>query len=259
MPGSRLSSAWKELLCVRRAVPSRRGVHPGRYPQQSPPGRRQPGPRGGAFAACLCAQDFVFAPRSLLAVAGVLAAAIGFTGCGGGSGSAGPVKLNWFVATQPGGTIQNVAKRCSAESNGEYEIEFEFLPADADGQREQLVRRLAAEDSTDRPDRHGRDLDRRVRQRRLDRAVARTTRKAGRPRTSSRASLKTATFEGKLYAAPLSTNTQLLWYRKDLVPEAAEDLGRDDRRGARSSGPRQAARSRCRPTSTRASRSGSTR
>jgi multiple sugar transport system substrate-binding protein len=30
--------------------------------------------------------------------------------------------------------------------------------------------------------------------------------------------LETATWEGKLYAAPFSTNTQLLWYRADLVP-----------------------------------------
>ena len=29
--------------------------------------------------------------------------------------------------------------------------------------------------------------------------------------------IKTASFEGKLYAAPFNTNTQLLWYRKDLV------------------------------------------
>ena len=29
--------------------------------------------------------------------------------------------------------------------------------------------------------------------------------------------LKTATYQGKLYAAPFTSNTQLLWYRKDLV------------------------------------------
>jgi multiple sugar transport system substrate-binding protein len=31
--------------------------------------------------------------------------------------------------------------------------------------------------------------------------------------------IETASFEGKLYAAPFNTNTQLLWYRKDLVKE----------------------------------------
>ena len=29
--------------------------------------------------------------------------------------------------------------------------------------------------------------------------------------------IETASFESKLYAAPFNTNTQLLWYRKDLV------------------------------------------
>jgi len=31
--------------------------------------------------------------------------------------------------------------------------------------------------------------------------------------------LESATYEGKLFAAPKNTNTQLLWYRSDLVPE----------------------------------------
>ena len=31
--------------------------------------------------------------------------------------------------------------------------------------------------------------------------------------------LKTASFEGELYATPFNTNTQLLWYRKDLVKQ----------------------------------------
>ena len=36
-----------------------------------------------------------------------------------------------------------------------------------------------------------------------------------RRRRSSRRLIETAEFEGKLYAAPFNTNTQLLWYRKD--------------------------------------------
>ena len=34
--------------------------------------------------------------------------------------------------------------------------------------------------------------------------------------------IETASFEHKLYAAPFNTNTQLLWYRKDLVPKPPE-------------------------------------
>jgi multiple sugar transport system substrate-binding protein len=73
--------------------------------------------------------------------------AIGAAGCGS-SGSGGPVTLNWFIANQPGGSIQKVAQRCTDESNGAYKIDVQLLPAAASDQREQLVRRLAAKDST---------------------------------------------------------------------------------------------------------------
>src|SRR4029079_7733888 len=40
--------------------------------------------------------------------------------------------------------------------------------------------------------------------------------------------LDTATYQGRLYAAPANSNTQLLWYRKDLVkgdpPKTWDDL-----------------------------------
>ena len=39
-------------------------------------------------------------------------------------------------------------ERCSDESNGRYKIDLELLPTDASQAREQLVRRLGAEDST---------------------------------------------------------------------------------------------------------------
>jgi ABC-type glycerol-3-phosphate transport system substrate-binding protein len=60
-----------------------------------------------------------------------------------------------------------------------------------------------------------------------------------------KAALDTATWKGQLLAAPFNSNTQLLWYRKDLVPNPprtwAEMLSRglhrlgerDDRLGGR--------------------------
>ena len=60
-----------------------------------------------------------------------------------------------------------------------------------------------------------------------------------------------------LYTVPIWSNTQLLWYRKDRVADAAQDVGRDDRHG-REDRPRRRAASRSRPTATRASSSGST-
>ena len=72
--------------------------------------------------------------------------------------------------------------------------------------------------------------------------------------------IDTATWKDKLYGIPRSTNVQLLWYRKSLVPEAAQDLGRRARCVARSSRPRASPTSSASPPrSTRATWSASTR
>jgi len=156
-------------------------------------------------------------------LAATVIAALALASCGGSDDEAGGagVTLNWFVATQPGGTIQEVAARCTEQSNGEYTINVELLPTDASQQREQLVRRLGAEDSN--VDLIGMDviwtaefanagwlrewsgeLAQRVTQDVFESVV------------------ETASFEGKLYGAPFNTNTQLLWYRTDQVDEPPE-------------------------------------
>ena len=144
-----------------------------------------------------------------------LAAAV-LVACGGSSDDSGPRQLTFFVAIQPGGTIEEVAERCTKESGGKYEIAPEFLPTDASQQREQLVRRLGAEDPS--IDIIGMDViwtgefanagwveewkgD--LKQQVTDKVFPNV--------------IETASFESKLYAAPFNTNTQLLWYRKDLV------------------------------------------
>ena len=70
--------------------------------------------------------------------------------------------------------------------------------------------------------------------------------------------LKTVQYKGKIWAIPFTSNTQLLWYRKDRVDTAPDGLhlGRDDRRR------RQARRGRAvevQAASTRAWPCGSTR
>ncbi|MET0558751.1 MAG: extracellular solute-binding protein [Solirubrobacterales bacterium] len=166
---------------------------------------------------------------SVLVVAGLAA-------CGGSSES-GPRQLTFFVAIQPGGTIEETAARCTEESHGRYEVKPELLPNDASQAREQLVRRLGAKDSS--IDVIG-----------LDVILTSEFANAGWIEKWSGAEkreatekvfpsvIETASFEGDLYAAPFNTNTQLLWYRKDLVPNppatwdetiaAAEKLGRAD-------------------------------
>ena len=154
-------------------------------------------------------------------VAGVAAiAALTVSSCGGSDGASGEgTELSFFIFNEPSGAYQDAAKKCSEQSNGEYTISFEFLPAQADAQREQLVRRLGAED--DSIDIIGMDV-----------IWTAEFANAGwiEPWEQSRADqvtkgvfqsvIESASFEGDLYAAPFTSNTQLLWYRKDLVPKA---------------------------------------
>jgi multiple sugar transport system substrate-binding protein len=163
--------------------------------------------------------------RAKHALAAVMAAALAgivLAACGGSS--SGPPQLTFFVAIQPGGTIEATAQRCTEEANGKYTIKPELLPNDATQSREQLVRRLGAKD--DSIDIIG-----------LDVILTSEFANAGwiEPWTGKfkkEASenvfpsvLETATYENELYASPFNTNTQLLWYRKDLVKKPPETWG----------------------------------
>jgi len=144
--------------------------------------------------------------------------------------------LSWYVFDEPSGAFAEVARRCAEESDDAYRIELKPLPTDADQQREQLVRRLAARDSdidiigmdviwTAEFAQAGwilpwpQDAARQVEMGRIDAIV------------------RSAVYEGRLWAVPFTTNTQLLWYRTDRVPQPpqtwdemidmAEKLGED--------------------------------
>lgn len=158
--------------------------------------------------------------RTALAVAALLLLAALPTGCGGDSTgtSTGRAHLNWYNFPDDSGALQQAADGCSKASGGRYTIAYNKLPRAADGQRQQLVRRLAAHDK-------GLDILG------LDVTWAAEFAEAGwiRPWTGTdrakatadtlAASLATATWKKKLYAVPYNANTQLLWYRDDLVPK----------------------------------------
>jgi multiple sugar transport system substrate-binding protein len=150
----------------------------------------------------------------LVGLAGVLLAACGATT--GGSGGGTPT-LNWYIFHEPSGSFAAAAASCSAASGGEYTIQIRELPSAADGQREQLVRRSAAKDSS--LDILGLDV---VWEAEFAEAgwIQPWTGAARRQVTQDavKAALDTATWKGQLVAAPFNSNTQLLWYRKDLVP-----------------------------------------
>ena len=177
--------------------------------------------------------------------------------CGSGEGGSGARAINWYVFNEPGGAYDAGRGRLQQAGRRQYKINYVKLPTDANQQRELIVRRLAAEDDTSTSS--GMDViwtaefaeagwilpwegERR--------AVAEKDKLEG--------PLKTVEYKGKIWAIPFTSNTQLLWYRKDRVDAAARGLhlGRDDRRRGRPEGNGDRGPGRA---STRASRSGSTR
>ncbi len=138
--------------------------------------------------------------------------------CGSGSTTTkGPVTLNWYIFPEFSGAFVKSAQQCSAHSGGAYKIQIQTLPNAADGQRQQMVRRLAADDPS--MDILGLDVTWTPE---FAEAGWITPWPANVARQIVHGTLKTmvdtATWNGRLYSAPFNTNTQLLWYRKDLVP-----------------------------------------
>jgi len=115
----------------------------------------------------------------------------------------------------------DVVARCNEAAAGRYTIEVHVLPRAADGQREQLVRRLAARDES--MDILG-----------LDVTWIAEFAEAGwiLPWTGADSvaavegllpgPLATMTWEDTVFAVASHTNVQLLWYRSDLVPDPPE-------------------------------------
>ena len=141
-------------------------------------------------------------------------------GCGGDEGGA--PTLTWYINPDNGGQAE-LAKKCGDASDGAYRIETQVLPNEADQQREQLVRRLAADDPS-------------VDLMSLDPPFVAEFANAGYllPITNPDdvksftdgvldAPLATVFWDDQLVAPPFWANTQLLWYRKSVAEAAGVD------------------------------------
>jgi multiple sugar transport system substrate-binding protein len=154
--------------------------------------------------------------RDILAAVAAIATIAFIVGCGSSSGS-GPVTLNWYVFPEPSGSFQTAATNCSKASGGKYNIKINFLSTSSDQQRVSLVRRLAANDSS--IDILAMDVDWTAEFATARWIVPVPSQLAQQIRTQDlKGPVQTATVNGRLWAVPLNSNTQLLWYRKDLVP-----------------------------------------
>ena len=151
---------------------------------------------------------------------GLTAAALacsGIAACGTAGASTGPVTLSFYLYPDNSGATQQAIKNCDAQSHGKYTISYQQLPNGSDGQRQQMVRRLAAHDSS--LDILGLDVTWEAEFAEAGFIEPWTgANRAEAENGTLKPALQTAIWKGKLYAVPDNTNTQLLWYRSDLVP-----------------------------------------
>ena len=150
------------------------------------------------------------------ALVGAALASTALAACGS-SGGTGPVTLNFYSFNDPSGAVATAVTNCTKASGGKYTISYNKLPAAADDQRLQMARRLAAADPT--MDILGLDVTWEAEFSEAGWILPWTgTYKQQAEAGTLRVPLETATWKGKLVAVPYNSNTQLLWYRSDLVP-----------------------------------------
>ncbi|MFC3689324.1 extracellular solute-binding protein [Aquipuribacter hungaricus] len=138
--------------------------------------------------------------------------------CGGGETSGAP-ELTWYINN----AVQvEIADACNEEAEGAYVLKTSLLPNSAAPQREQLLRRLAAGDTT-------------VDLLSLDPPFMAEFANAGflRPFTAEEQEelsqgvlegpLEQSLYEDTMFSAPFYGNTQLLWYKKSVAEEAGLD------------------------------------
>ncbi|HEY9314213.1 extracellular solute-binding protein [Williamsia sp.] len=132
--------------------------------------------------------------------------------------------INIYAPADGASFIEEAANTCTAESNGEYKIKTFALPKAADDQRLQLARRLAGNDKG--LDLMGMDVvwtaefaDAGWMEPVPDDLAAKIvdTTLGGPTETALWKTDDDA--EKRLYAIPTWTNTQLLWYRKDVLQQ----------------------------------------
>lgn len=152
-----------------------------------------------------------------LTAAPILVAAL-MAGCGS---TGGPPVLTWYAMPDNGGAATR-AEQCADASGGAYRVNIETLPANATGQREQMVRRLAARDSS-------------IDVVSVDVVFTAEFANAGflrpfSPEETARltagmlpAPVETGMWDDTLYAAPFKSNAQLLWFRKSVAAAAGVD------------------------------------
>jgi multiple sugar transport system substrate-binding protein len=166
--------------------------------------------------------------RKLWAVATTVTLALA-VGCGVGSdeGGSGARAINWYAFNEPGGSYDMAVANCNEQANGRYTINYVKLPNIADQQRELLVRRLAAED--DSIDLASLDVIWTAEFAQAEWILPwEGERRSAAEEGKLEGPLRTVEYQGKVWAIPHTSNTQLLWYRKDRVDAPPDDFTWDE-------------------------------
>jgi multiple sugar transport system substrate-binding protein len=137
--------------------------------------------------------------------------------CGSGLDSQ---TVSLYTPASETATFTAVANRCNEQFGGRFRIQQVSLPKGADDQRLQLARRLTGNDRT--LDIMALDVVWTAEFAEAGWALPLSDDPAGQAEADANADtlpgpLETAKWQGKLFAAPVTTNTQMLWYRPDLV------------------------------------------
>ncbi len=136
--------------------------------------------------------------------------------CGSSGSTHGPASIVYYSPVDSNGTNVKAAATCSKQSNGSYTISITPEANSSDASRQLAVQRLAAHDSD-------------YSLLNMDTIWTAEFAAAGwlKPITGAERqqalqgvlpiAAQSAEYKGTLYAIPLNTNAQLLWYRKDLL------------------------------------------
>jgi multiple sugar transport system substrate-binding protein len=159
------------------------------------------------------------ARRLLAAALAALATAAMVSGCGS---DARGLSISYYTPAGDAGTFAAIAKRCNEQFRGRFTINQVSLPKGADDQRLQLARRLTGNDQT--LDVMALDVVWTAEFATAGWVVPLSEDPSGEAESDAQndtlpGPLQTAKWQGRLYAAPITTNTQLLWYRNDLMAE----------------------------------------
>ncbi len=160
--------------------------------------------------------------RRVSGVGMIVAAVMVVAACG--SGEEGPPNLVWYINPDSGGQ-EEIAARCTEASGGQYTISASVLPRESSEQRQQLVRRLAANDDS-------------IDLMSLDPPYIPEFAQAGflapvPPDVAEwategvvQSAIEGATWNDELVTVPFWANTQLLWYKKSVAEAAGLDMSR---------------------------------